>query len=261
MSIGIYMPAYNVENYIIEAIKSIEGQTYKDWELVILDDCSTDNTFEIASKYVKSKSRISIFKREERCGKIGKLKNETIGKLDQNHKYICHLGSDDRMPNNVFDVYLKNIENTDIGMLCGSFLCFDDSGKQWMYPHVKNSGPFDKGVLLKFMNGFPMRFYRWDVIRQVGGYSNELASAVDYDITLKVSEVAKIKRVEGFISYFYRQHQQQVSTNARPHQNLNAKKALSDALKRRGIEADILNDAPPFNIEIKTSSHFIWGKK
>ena len=108
---------------------------------------------------------------------------------------------------------------------------------------------------------FPHRMYRHSVVDQIGGYSNSLSSAVDYDLALKIDEITKIHRIKDPITYYYRQHSEQVSTKARPEQDLNAKKALENALKRRGIEAVVKNNAPPFIIEKKEKKHFIWGAK
>lgn len=247
-SVGIYMPANNVEKYIMESIESILQQTHADWELIILDDCSTDKTFDVASS-VKD-DRIKIFKRDEKCGKIGKLKNEVISKFTKKHDFLCHVGSDDLIPKYSLKTFVNYLERHDeVGACCGNFLCFTDDGKKWELDHVKNTGKFDPETLLKYMCMFPLRFYRSEVIEAIGGYSNELSSAVDYDLALKISEKFIIHRIKDPITYFYRQHNNQVSTKARPEQNLNAKNALEDALKRRNINKKVLNGHPPFLIK------------
>lgn len=262
MSIGIYMPAYNVEKYVLESIKSIESQTYKDWELVIMDDCSTDNTYNVIKTILDTKmyssDNIKLFKREEHCGRIGQVKNECIALLGA-HDYICHVGSDDMIPDYCFETFVSFMDkNPEVGVCCGNFICFDDQGHKWSYPHVANSGDFDSSVLLKYMCLFPMRFYRKACVEKVGGYSNELTSAVDYDLALRIDEITKIHRIKDPITYYYRQHSQQVSTRSRTEQDLNAKKALQNALKRRGINGEVVNDKPPFSIK---QNSFIWGKK
>ena len=257
------MPARNVGNYINESINSIISQTYNDWEIYILDDASEDKTFENAKQYECDK--IKVEKRKEHCGRIGQLKNECIKKLNTKHKYICHVGSDDLIPSNALETFVNFMDkNEHIGVSCGNFICFDDNGKKWAFPHVAQSGNFDSQILLKYMCLFPLRFYRKEIIEKVGGYSNELTSAVDYDLALKVDEVTQIARIKDPISYYYRQHSEQVSTKARPEQNNNAKIALQNALKRRNIDGNIKNDQPPFVIEYtkkEEESHFIWGKK
>lgn len=260
-SVGIYMPGYNVGCYIREAISSITWQNYTNFELIFIDDCSDDDTFEQAKSAVKdSDNRFKFFKRKEHSGRIGQIKNEAIAKLSKNHEYICHVGADDQIPQNCLEIFVTYMDkHPEIGACCGNFICFNNEGKQWSFPHVSNVGDYDSSILLKYMCLFPHRFYRKSIIDKVGGYSNTLTSAVDYDLALKIDEITKIHRIKDPITYYYRQHSQQVSTKTRSEQDLNAKKALENALKRRNINAIVKNNAPPFILEKKEKEHFIWG--
>jgi len=262
MSIGIFVPCFNVRPYIRESLESILKQTYKDWELVIIDDCSTDGTYEKLKSFRTwlSDDNFSIHQRESHCGLIGKVKNEAISKFTREHEYICHVGSDDIIPEYCLQVCVDYMDkHPEIGACCGNFVCFDDQGNKWTFPHVANSGDYDPSVLLRYMCLFPHRFYRRSVVEQVGGYSNELSSAVDYDLALKLDEVTQIHRIKDPITYYYRQHAQQVSTRARPEQDANAKKALKAALERRNIDAIVKNEKMPFEIKYIEEEHFIWG--
>jgi glycosyltransferase involved in cell wall biosynthesis len=264
MSVGIFMPCYNVAPYIRESFKSILKQTYKDWELVILDDCSTDRTYNILKsiRQMLADDNFAIYQKDDHCGRIGQLKNEAISKFKRKHKYICHVGSDDMIPDYCLQTFVDYMDkHPEIGACCGNFICFDDKGKQWVFPHVANSGDYDSNILLRYMCLFPHRFYRKSIVDQVGGYSNELTSAVDYDLALKLDEVTKIHRIKDPITYHYRQHSQQVSTRARPEQDANARKALENALERRGVDATVENDKMPFKIKYIEEEHFIWGGK
>ncbi len=258
--VGIYMPAWNVEKYLKESIDSIQKQKFKNWQLVIIDDNSSDNTFEIAKEAASKDSRIIVKHREEHSGKIGAIKNEAISYLDDS-EYICHVGSDDLIPDYCFSAFTETLDkHKEFGAACGSFLAFDDTGRQWKFPHVERDQGFSSERLMKYMCVYPMRFYRRKVVESVGGYSNELTSAVDYDLALKLDEVTKILRIQNPPTYFYRQHGEQVSTKNRDEQNQNAKTALENAIKRRGLNLIIQNDRPPFITSDKYSEHFIWGK-
>ena len=68
--ISVIMPAYNTEQYIGEAIQSILDQTYTHFELVICDDGSTDNTYEIAQEYARIDSRIILFRNRKNIGNL-----------------------------------------------------------------------------------------------------------------------------------------------------------------------------------------------
>lgn len=250
------MPCFNVEDYIDEAINSIKAQTYKDWELVIFDDRSTDSTYERALAY--RCENIKVFGRREHSGFIGKVKNECIEKLG-NHSYLCHVGSDDKIPEDSLSIFVDYMnKNINVGACCGNFMCFDDEGHEWSFPHVANSGEYDSSILLRYNCLFPLRFYRAEIIRKIG-YNETISSAVDYDLALRLDETTTIKRIKEPITYYYRQHREQVSTRAREEQNFNAKTALTEALKRRGIQGKVINNAPPFRVE--EEGHFIWGKK
>lgn len=256
--VGIYMPAYNVENYIKASINSILDQSFQDWQLIIVDDNSSDHTLQKAMEF--SDKRVIVKHRKDHSGHIGKIKNEAIALLDDS-EYICHVGSDDLIPNYCLKAFSTVLDSKlEIGAACGSFIAFDNSGKKWELPHVKNDKGFSSERLLRYMCLYPMRFYRRKIVDQVGGYSNELSSAVDYDLALKLDEVTKIVRIEDPPTYYYRQHPTQVSTKSRTEQNENAKKALQNALKRRSVDLDVVNNAPPFILEKQMPKHFIWGR-
>jgi glycosyltransferase involved in cell wall biosynthesis len=266
MSVGIFMPCFNVAPYIEESLESIFKQTYKDWEIVVLDDCSSDSTWKTLQNIYNWRvsylphGEFAIYKRDNHSGRIGQVKNEAILKFKKEHEYICHVGSDDRIPDYCLQTFVDYMDkNPSIGACCGNFICFDDKGKQWTFPHVANSGEYDSNILLRYHNFFPMRFYRKSIIDKVGGYSNEIKSAVDYDLALKIDEITKIHRIKEPITYYYRQHSQQISTRARPEQDANAKKALKSALKRRNINGIVENNKMPFKIKYIEEEHFIWG--
>ena len=63
--VSIVMPAYNSEPFIEESIRSVQSQTYGDWELLIVDDCSTDKTISIANEIACGDSRIHVFQNKQ----------------------------------------------------------------------------------------------------------------------------------------------------------------------------------------------------
>lgn len=90
--VSIIMPSYNSEKYISESIDSVIKQTYKNWELLIVDDLSTDNTYKIAKRYQLSDSRIKVFQLENKGG-ASVARNYAI--KNAKGKYIAFLDSDD----------------------------------------------------------------------------------------------------------------------------------------------------------------------
>lgn len=86
------MPSYNVEKFIEESINSVLAQTYQNWELLITDDVSKDNTVSIVKKYAKNEPRIHLVEKTNNGG-AGQARNDSI--LRAKGRYIAFLDSDD----------------------------------------------------------------------------------------------------------------------------------------------------------------------
>lgn len=92
MRISIIIPAYNAEDYISETIQSVQAQTYQDWEMIIVDDCSTDYTSVVVSDYIKTDSRIRLIKAPKNGG-VARARN--MGLEHAKGDYIAFVDSDD----------------------------------------------------------------------------------------------------------------------------------------------------------------------
>lgn len=92
MLVSIIMPVYNSFRYLAESIQSVLGQSYKNWQLIIVDDCSTDGSCELALEYAKNDSRIKVYKLDKNSGPAV-ARNFAIEKA--NGRFISFLDSDD----------------------------------------------------------------------------------------------------------------------------------------------------------------------
>lgn len=90
--VSIILPSYNLEKYIAETIESVLSQTYTNWELLITDDCSTDETVNIVKSYCEKDHRIKLFCQERNCG-AGAARNNSI--MEARGRYIAFLDGDD----------------------------------------------------------------------------------------------------------------------------------------------------------------------
>lgn len=90
--VSIIMPNYNCENFIGETIKSVLNQTYENWELLIVDDCSTDNSVEIIKSFCDIDNRIKLFVNEQNSG-AASSRNWAL--REASGKWIAFLDSDD----------------------------------------------------------------------------------------------------------------------------------------------------------------------
>ena len=101
--VSIIVPTYNSSKFVIETLKSITNQTYKNWELLITDDCSTDDTLVIINSYIKNDKRIKLFKLDSNSG-AGSARNHSISQSEG--RYIAFCDSDDRWKPNKLEVQI-----------------------------------------------------------------------------------------------------------------------------------------------------------
>jgi len=91
--VSIIIPMYNAEKYIAETIESVVNQTYKNWELIVVDDCSTDSGRDIVREYIKKDKRIKLIESETNFG--GPARPRNIGIDNAKGEYIAFLDADD----------------------------------------------------------------------------------------------------------------------------------------------------------------------
>lgn len=140
--VTVIIPAYNEEKYLGEAIDSIINQTYKNWELFIINDGSTDNTENVAKQYVLLDDRIKYYSYEVNRG-LSFARN--YGTERANGKYICVFGGDDVAYPNMLEkqvLYLEN--NPECIHIQGTHDTMDENGN--VLSHIKNRCDSDKEI-------------------------------------------------------------------------------------------------------------------
>jgi len=105
--VSVLMTAYNREKYISEAIESVLASTYKDFELVIVDDCSSDKTVEIAKQYEAKDNRVKVFVNEKN---LGDYPNRNKAASYGRGTYLKYLDSDDVMRNDCLEKMVSQME-------------------------------------------------------------------------------------------------------------------------------------------------------
>ena len=124
--VSIITPSYNSANFIGETIESIQAQTYKNWELIITDDCSKDNTIEVINSYIANDSRIKLFKLEKNSGG-GVARNNSIE--NANGRYIAFCDSDDRWYPEKLEKQIDFMLKKDCAFSYTSYMTCDDDGE------------------------------------------------------------------------------------------------------------------------------------
>lgn len=125
--ISIVMPSYNDEKFIPQAIQSVLAQTHTLWELIIIDDNSTDTSRDIISAYCKKDQRITLFSNQKRSG-VGKARNLATKKAQG--KYIAFLDSDDLWHPEKLKTQINFMQKNELAFTYGSYRLTDENDQK-----------------------------------------------------------------------------------------------------------------------------------
>ncbi len=123
--VSIITPTYNSEKYISATIQSVQNQTYSNWELLIIDDCSTDKTVEIISNASKSDPRIKLHALTKNQG-TGIARNTGID--NSNGNYISFLDSDDMWKPEKLEKQLNFMKENNLSFTFSFYECINEEG-------------------------------------------------------------------------------------------------------------------------------------
>lgn len=125
MKISIVITAWNVENFIKDAVQSAIKQTYKDIEIIVVNDCSTDSTPKILEELSRSDSRVKVIKNEMN---LGAGMSRRIGILNSTGEYVLLLDGDDWLNPDFIEVLVKKAKETDADIVSGGIIVRHPNG-------------------------------------------------------------------------------------------------------------------------------------
>ena len=114
--VSVIVPIYNVEQYLHKCIGSIISQTYKNLQIILIDDDSQDKSLKICREFMKKDSRISVISNSNNSG-VGYTRN--VGIKESNGYYIMFVDSDDFLPTSAIKNLVMSIENDNVDLSCG----------------------------------------------------------------------------------------------------------------------------------------------
>lgn len=215
--VSVVMPAYNAEKYISEAIESILNQTFQDFEFVIIDDGSTDRTWEIIQEYAKKDERI-ISVRNEINLNVSQTRNKGIDK--SRGKYIVWADSDDISLPHRIEKQLNFMESNEGVGLCGSFMkFFGDSEKESVRKYSDKDEILRKLIFRQNPVAQPACIMRIDILKKSGGYPN-LSLSEDLYVFFKMGEISKFSNIQEVLVR-YRVHAESLTSSKLKSMELN----------------------------------------
>lgn len=191
--VSVVMPVYNSQAYVATAIESILSQTFTNFEFIIIDDCSGDESITIINRFTDS--RIILLKNEINL-KTTKTLNRGIQAA--NGKYIVRMDSDDWSFPDRIEKQVSFMESNPDVVECGGKIIVCD--KQLNQINVRSYPLTDSQIRSKifYYNPFahPATIWRKDAIIKAGYYDEKIPLTQDYDLTFRVGKLGKLANLE-----------------------------------------------------------------
>lgn len=236
--ISIIIPVYNVlENQLLECIQSVLNQTYMNWELCMVDDCSTWESVRKVLKKYENNSKIKIKYRTQN-GHIATCTNDCIALASG--EYIAFLDCDDILSTNALAemVYKLNVHQ-DYDFIYSDEDKLTANGDKRHSPFFKPDWSPDTFMSLMYTCHFSI--YRRSIVIELGGIRQGFDGAQDYDFTLRFVEKArKIGHIRKIL-YHWRERKESIANNpeAKPYALKAMEEAKIQALRRRDMRGTI----------------------
>jgi len=205
--VSIITPSYKSEKFISETIKSVLFQTYKNWEMIIVDDCSPDNSNEIIEEYCKKDSRIKLIKLEKNSGPAV-ARNRAI--KEAKGRYIAFLDADDLWKPEKLEKQLLFMNENNLAFTYSSYDLIDEDNSDIGTFITKETITYED-MLKTCSVGCLTAIYDTEKLGKV--YMPLIRKRQDYGLWLKI--LKKIGRTKGIVEplAIYRIRKDSVSSN------------------------------------------------
>lgn len=197
--VSIVLPTYNGERFIKESIDSVLAQTYSNWELIIVNDCSKDNTLSIVNDYAKNDSRIKVISNSSNQNLPVSL---NIGFREAKGEYYTWTSDDNIFKPNAIEYMVNYLDNhSDVDLLSCSFDIINEDGS--FYTNFRNLDSRNILQLAEYCNVGACFMYTRDIALKVGEYDKNMFCAEDYDYWCRIALIGNIKYIDENL-YKYR---------------------------------------------------------
>lgn len=204
IKISIIMPCYNSEKYLEKTLDTVCKQTFKDYELICVNDGSTDNTIHILNKYAKKYENIKVISKENAGGTVAALH----GLKHISGDYVCIIDNDDYLSPNYLEELFNSINKYNADMAVCAFQREDfETRKVYSKEMIRKDGIYylneDYGLLLEINTSLWNKIFKKDIILELLNFNiNSIGLG---DMTLMAYMYKKINKIafNSKILYFY----------------------------------------------------------
>lgn len=209
--VSVVIPTYNRAGFIMQAINTVRQQTYANWELIVVDDCSTDNTREVVGSL--GDERIQYVRHEQNQG--GSAARNT-GIKHASGKYIAPLDSDDEWSANKLEKQVEVAESSPeniAGIYCDRKL-LNPGGETKMVTNVESDfGLTRKFLLGNVIGGASVVMLRKEALEEVGLFDPDCKAKQDTDLWLRLSLKYGFRHAPDCLVINHNEHDTRISTN------------------------------------------------
>ncbi len=259
-TVSVVIAAYNAVDYIEEAVASVLGQTFRDIEVVAVDDGSTDGTPAKLAELAAGDCRLKVIARRENRGLIESL-NE--GVAASRAALIARMDADDVcLPDRLTRQVAYLTEHSDVVLLGGQVQDIDPHGVPLHEDDVSTDHEAIDAELMQGRGGsvrHPAAVIRRESFDQVGGYSGDYPHAEDLALFLRLAEIGRVANLDGGPVLLYRQHPASINRTKVAEQHASIGEAVAAARARRNLPPDdawhYAGPTPPSADEALT----LWG--
>lgn len=236
MKLSVILPVYNGAKFVDEAVRSIREQTFRDFELIIINDGSTDDSGKILAAHVAEDSRICLVNRENR----GLIKTLNEGLALATGEYLARMDADDISVPERFEKQLAYLESHPECVLLGSSIMLIDEHGHELKKVDYCVEPM--GKLMRYCAiAHPTVAGRTEAFRRLGGYREAYKHAEDYDLWLRMAESGKLVNLPDYLLR-YRIHQNSIGMRYTAEQTAVSAVAVKAAKLRRAGDCDPTQD-------------------
>ncbi len=208
--VSIVLPTYNGARYVVEAIESCLGQTYRNLELIVVDDGSTDGTVGTVRRYLESDRRLRLLQ-HERNRKLPAALNTGFAKAAGS--YLTWIADDNTFRPEAIEEMLAYLEaHADVDVVYTDCTFTDTEGKPY---HRMDAGEPDRLWSTDFNCVGPCFLYRRRVQDALGGYAEDMFWVEDYDFWLRASLSFRLRPYHKDL-FYYRRHEGSLSSRFNP---------------------------------------------
>lgn len=208
--ISIVTPTYNREAFLAEAIQSVIDQTYENFELIIVDDGSTDGSEVLVQRYVQEDSRIRYFKQHNQGQSVARNR----GIQESRGEFVCFLDSDNKWFPDKLEVSVKAFaDNSSVDIVYGNNVTISETGAELSRSNMpRHSGMITERLLADNFISMNTTMVRKHCFDTLGAFNERDRLAEDYELWLRLSTQFRFLYVPHYFGY-YRVMDDQISTD------------------------------------------------